>query len=116
MSNCKRTPVVVDHLAAIPADLDNLVVPPHRPCDDPTTCGVGDERSVCPPCRDLRAWEALQRERLGERERLVPALREFQALAKHFPALVAEALLPVLAEGIGTIVAALYQGGPPNAA
>jgi hypothetical protein len=107
-----RTPVPVDHLAAIPPDLGTRPIPRHRPCDDPRSCGAdGTNASLCPPCRDVVEWQAIQRERLAERERLNPALRELQALAKHFPDLIAEALLPAMAEGIGMIVASLIQGG-----
>jgi hypothetical protein len=51
-----------------------------------------DKTLYCSPCRDLEEWKRLQRERLAERERLNPALREFVAICKHFPDQVAEAL------------------------
>ena len=107
-----RTPADVDTLAEPPAD-PSEPLPLHCPCDDPIACGGpdgADPALYCPPCRDLAAWRALQRERLAEQERLVPALRELQALAKHHPHLVADALLPALAEGIGEIIRGVLHG------
>jgi hypothetical protein len=107
-----RRPAAVDHLAEVAGYLDAagapLPLPPARPCDDPRKCGTdGTEESLCPPCRDVAVWEALQRERLAERERLVPALREFLALCKYFPDLMGEAIMPTIAEAVGALVAAL---------
>ena len=109
-----RKPVPVDHLAAIPPDLTTRPIPPHRPCDSPLTCGGpfgADPTLYCPPCRDLAEWRRIQRERIAERERLNSALREFQALCKHFPDLMSEFLLPLLAPGIGELVVKLTRGG-----
>jgi hypothetical protein len=103
-----RAPVPVDHLAAIPPDLGTRPIPPHRPCHDPLTCGIHD---LCPPCQDVEDWKALERKMLAERERLNPALREFQSLCRHHPHLIADELMRLLAEPFGEIVETLTGGG-----
>jgi hypothetical protein len=101
-----RTPVPVDHLAAIPPDLTTRPMPPCRPCDDPLTCGI---TALCPPCQDVADWQAIRCAQLAERERLNSALREQEALYKHFPDLLADMQMRILAKSIGAIVAALIQ-------
>jgi hypothetical protein len=82
---------------------------PSRECERPVDCGGEDgldESRICVTCRRLREWQRIQRQKLQERERLVPALRELEALCKHFPNQVASMLLtPALAERIAAIAA-----------